>query len=469
MKRAVIVLLTLCMLCTTIVLPASAEMAADQSLADVIASGAEHLKLTHANHKEYSLEASPYPENLKNDEYKIGSTVFDHADVCFLNVKEGGDSFESQTPGTVTWEIEEGKYNVFQCLWGKGAWEHSAGAKVSLSIIAVGSNGQELTIATSPFVGKGDEPVRVAGLLPDHTVAVKAVCSSEDGSIASCSSIMAQAVVYAADEEYTPTTASTGGTLVFVKKKESGKAYLRFDVEPFYIDIGMRFCYDVMQDVDAPGLGGLNVDGYGDMRDWQGLDEDGNVLGGISIGVQDQNGIGCHATRDISDYAYNKWYTREFDMTYFTGEMTSLLLCADSWPEDPAFISGAGTVYYRNICIKDADGNVVWSFLPTQAAVDGMTEFVVEGTTYEVKVESDGAIVNGPCLPLQYFDIMDTEYQPPVEDTDPIDTATGAGDESEEPSESKPAEKEQGGCGSVIGTAVMIPMLLAAFAYRKKD
>ena len=129
MKRAVIVLLTLCVLCATLVLPASAEMAADQSLADVIASGAEHLKLTHANHKEYSLEASPYPENLKNDEYKIGSTVFDHADVCFLNVKEGGDSFESQTPGTVTWEIEEGKYNVFQCLWGKGAWEHSAGAK----------------------------------------------------------------------------------------------------------------------------------------------------------------------------------------------------------------------------------------------------------------------------------------------------------------------------------------------------
>ena len=56
-----------------------------------------------------------------------------------------------------------------------------------------------------------------------------------------------------------------------------------------------------------------------------------------------------------------------------------------------------------------------------------------------------------------------------VEDTDPIDTATGAGDESEKPSESKPAEKEQGGCGSLIGTAVMLPMLLAAFAYRKKD
>ena len=94
------------------------------------------------------------------------------------------------------WDIEEGKYDEFHALWGKGSWGHSQGAPVSLTIAAINAEGTETILTTSRFVAFGEEAIHVSCEIPLDAVQIKAICHSETGIWASCSSIMAEAVLY---------------------------------------------------------------------------------------------------------------------------------------------------------------------------------------------------------------------------------------------------------------------------------
>ncbi|MBQ3127061.1 MAG: hypothetical protein IJC15_08335, partial [Clostridia bacterium] len=137
MKKALSILLAVCMLAVMCIVPVSAEAGPVQTLEDVKASGADYLQLTHKNVKTYELEASPYPGDLTESEYKVGSKVYSHDDVCFTNVTKSGEDYETQTPGSIIWDIEANKYQIFQCEFGKGSWNHSSGAPVKITVIAV--------------------------------------------------------------------------------------------------------------------------------------------------------------------------------------------------------------------------------------------------------------------------------------------------------------------------------------------
>ncbi|MBQ3127060.1 MAG: hypothetical protein IJC15_08330, partial [Clostridia bacterium] len=215
----------------------------------------------------------------------------------------------------------------------------------------------------------------------------------------------------------------------------------------------------------------LNIHGYGDMRDTGYIDGEGNQQGGAYIGVLDQNGVSCHAVTDISDYAYNQWYTREFKLGDFLGTFTHLLVCQDTHVSDPALVSGAGTAYYKNICVKDADGNVVWSYTPTAADVAAATDLVATTPEYSMTCEAtEGSFLYAPASELQYFEIVETEYVPSTtapSTTVPATDAPATGEGNDAPTTEE--KKEEGGCGGMmgIGALVLAAVLSAPVAFKK--
>ncbi len=487
MRRRISLLLAICMTLVLCMLPVSATEAEgevvlkpEMTLEEVKATGLDYLQLSHANVKEFdNTDGVILPESIKNDPFTIGTVTYTTDNCTFINVKgatgTAGDP-TGQTPGFASWDISGKPYTVFQCDFGKGTWDHSGGAAVQLTVIAIDANGQELTIATSPFVEKGDVPVRVAALIPEDTVTLKATCSSIDGSNASCTSIIADAVVYTADEEYVPFASYQNGTVVFTKTDVGHVIYKMIYLdESFEITEGMTFCYDVYLDVDAPGLGACNINGTGkDMRDWAYTAADGTAAGGQGIGILDQNGIGAHPHLDISDYAFEQWYTREFDVSSLAGSMSSLLFAADSKTGDDTLVSGAGVAKFKNVLIKDAEGNVIWRFIPTQYPVDLWSEYTnPDNITVEIAIEENkGDFVSTGIYPWRdYFPETDTETEEtPNSATKPQDSEPSDSKPADsKPADTKPADKE-GGCGSMIsaGALLLAAATVAPICFKRK-
>ncbi len=493
MKKAITMLLALCMMLVLCAMPFSAEedagMKAVQTLDDVKASGETYLQLTHANVKEFDLNGSdtPLPSSLANDAWSIGGVTFATDASAFINVDSGASGETAQIPGSITWDISgETQYNVFQCEFGKGAWEHSSGAPVQLSVYAYDKHNQELLIAQSPFVKKGDAAVRVAGLIPDNAVTIKVTCASETGDNGSCSSIVANAVVYTADWAYMPSVSVPNAVMIFDKKEDGHVVYKQINIGSFEVTEDMVFCYDVYLTVESSGVGGcnINVDANGDgsvdpMRDFGYIDEEGNEVGGTTIGLLDQKGIACHPHTDLSIEAYQNWYHREFSLKHYNGTMSSLLFAADAGTADGSVVAAAaaGIVKYKDVCIKDGEGNVVWSWVPTQDALDAATDYHnPDKAEIVMSVELGEGFSYTTCTELQYFIPVasDTEYQPPViggDDTtagsneDPKDETTAGDDDkvTEKP------EDPKGGCGGMIGAgAIVLAMVMVAPVVLKK-
>ncbi len=114
-----------------------------------------------------------------------------------------------------------------------------------------------------------------------------------------------------------------------------------------YMPIGghkdYTFCYDVYLTADVAGLGGLDIVGIGQ-----------TPLRDVAGGINDKKGIKAHPSSDISDHAYKTWYTREIPLTNYSNADCDLMFFAGE-------ASGEGDAYFKNICVKDGSGKVVWS------------------------------------------------------------------------------------------------------------
>lgn len=118
---------------------------------------------------------------------------------------------------------------------------------------------------------------------------------------------------------------------------------------------GSTFEYDVYMESEAVGFGMVDA-----------------MVGNLgflgSLGVQDKACIDISVNADISDYAYNNWYHRVFELPSDGDGLSEIQKVAFR-----AYNLTNGcdyTCYYDNICIKDPDGNIIKAFADEELAVE---------------------------------------------------------------------------------------------------
>ncbi len=189
MKKAISLMLALCLAVLCMMLPAVATEGEEQTI----------LWLNHQNVVAYDLNGSdtPMPASLAEDNWYIGDYSVDKTKATFINID--GDNDLDKTPGWVAWDIEPNTYTTFACLFGKGSWNHSAGAKCRIDVLAVdledGTIFEESIVASSDWVAYEDDPVYVKGTLPDWAERIVIRCYDYDQRIGLCSCIIANALV----------------------------------------------------------------------------------------------------------------------------------------------------------------------------------------------------------------------------------------------------------------------------------
>ena len=132
----------------------------------------------------------------------------------------------------------------------------------------------------------------------------------------------------------------------------SGTNYFYYDMfcdTKVTIAAGDKLVYDIWtNDANARvGLDGVTANAPSTfryaLRDW--IDQTNRI--------KDQNGLGCHPATDLSAYALNKWYHREFDLTLCAGYRFDKWSLAYEGEK-------AGTFYtrFKEIYILDKNGKV---------------------------------------------------------------------------------------------------------------
>ena len=96
----------------------------------------------------------------------------------------------------------------------------------------------------------------------------------------------------------------------------------------------------------------------------------------------DEYGVEGHPGRDISNYAYRRWYTRRLRVPQSAVGATTADWCVAIGSR--ADVSGNTVVYYDNIVVRDKNGNIVCSVF-TNAADESGFETIVDGGDTSLK------------------------------------------------------------------------------------
>ncbi len=167
--------------------------------------------------------------------------------------------------------------------------------------------------------------------------------------------------------------------------------------ETFEFPAGSTFEYDVFMDTAIRGNGIVDT-------------MITNVGFLSSLGVQDKACIDISIDADISNYAYNNWYHRVFELPSASegvSQIEKVVFRAYN------FTNGCDyNVYFDNICVKDPDGNVVKVFSDEELAVD-----IRETANLVCTLE----VVDDPAANIQRKALEDHSYF-----HEPIGTLTGS-------------------------------------------
>ena len=150
--------------------------------------------------------------------------------------------------------------------------------------------------------------------------------------------------------------------------------------------VGSTFEYDVYMEFDVPGNGIIDA-------------MIGNVgfLGGL--GIQDKACSDISVNADITDYAYNNWYHRVFELPSSgegLSELQKLSIRSFNLTKDCDY-----TCYFDNVCIKGPDGSIVKMFSDEELAVP-----ITEHPSFICTLE----VVDDPAASIQRKGIEEFTY-----------------------------------------------------------
>ena len=133
--------------------------------------------------------------------------------------------------------------------------------------------------------------------------------------------------------------------LTTVSSGDSTAKQIIVNISEIQIPAGATLEYDVYLESDSVGLGIFDM-------------KIGSLFISANPAVIDEAGVGLDLnSSDISGLAYGRWYHREFDLNVSEAAGTKMVRFSVG-----GLTNGATSVcYYDNICIKDADGNVIFT------------------------------------------------------------------------------------------------------------
>ncbi len=133
--------------------------------------------------------------------------------------------------------------------------------------------------------------------------------------------------------------------LTTVSSGDSKAKQIIVHISEIQIPAGATLEYDVYLESDSVGLGIFEL-------------KVGNLFISADPVVVDEAGVGLDLnSSDISGLAYGRWYHRVFDLNVAEASSSKMVRFSAG-----GLTNGATSVcYYDNICIKDADGNVIFT------------------------------------------------------------------------------------------------------------
>ncbi len=163
--------------------------------------------------------------------------------------------------------------------------------------------------------------------------------------------------VIAANNQLSPTTQNAlKFSVILPTSNPDAFIYAKFWSGSLAIGTNDTFFYDVWVSDQSPAkMGGACL-----------FFSDNN----FSSNVFDQNGISINATTDLSGYAVNQWYTRQFSMSPFNGKTITSVLAING-----ATSVGQYTWYIRNCYIASQSGNKFFSITSTAPQLNPPTIF----------------------------------------------------------------------------------------------
>ncbi len=203
----------------------------------------------------------------------------------------------------------------------------------------------EIVAHTVDFAGKNDVDLYFTGLSAElsageHTLTLHAPADFDGNTV---KSLYFNKFYFVKRTTTTPTPSTPPTTETVIKFTTTGDVQYAYVKMPTAAgpDANWKFCYDVYLEDDVAGIGAANPHyGLNAIRD---------------VNVNDQNGIDCHPRSDISELAHKKWYSREIPLNnYAAAAYTHILFAAET--------ENGGTAYFKNICFKNAAGEVVHTF-----------------------------------------------------------------------------------------------------------
>ncbi len=172
--------------------------------------------------------------------------------------------------------------------------------------------------------------------------------------------------------------------LTAVSEGDTDSKQMIINLEEFTVPVGATLEYDVYLETTAVGMGIF------DMRV-------GNQY--VSAMATDEAGIGNFIADDLSDFAYGRWYHRVFNLDNTEAQSSKMVRFSVG-----GLTNGSTNIaYFDNICVKDADGNVIYTL---------DEEFV---SNYEIKQSKDLTctfeVVDDPAPTVERLSANDYLYR----------------------------------------------------------
>ena len=183
--------------------------------------------------------------------------------------------------------------------------------------------------------------------------------------------------------------------------------YLTTSVTP---EAGWTFCYDTMlpDDTQIGGMGTLNpasstVDGTNDANAYRNLfvqDKWGDM-----VRIADLEGWTAHPGTNLVPVAHKTWYSREMPLDDYLHTIDSIYFCVENphtYLDDTGVPSAVetGVAFFKNICIKDADGEIV--YYEGEIALSLVTKDRTRETELSIEAALSGAGIDWDGADYEY-------------------------------------------------------------------